>query len=347
MRSALSANVEALGGRVEWNASIATTKHESVVPAKVRCAWCGVESTLTGEHYCGTCGRVTIDGRPFEIKPVRLGEQKKEADSAALRAVLREVLAASRSTYHLEEEFGPLIARATALAAKGGAPSRPRRIVLCGSTKFKAAYMEWNARLTLEGHIVMSVGLFFHADGKVLTTEQKNGLDSLHFSKIDLADEVFVLDVGGYIGESTRNEIRHAKTTGKPVTYLSRFHPTWTEADCKWWRSDDAAKGGEARGFLQSLKCLGCGAVLSHFVHEKGEELGDCPSCHATAFDLHTESGEETHEQRWTRLGEPFGWCEKHRAYCHKDYTGISSSHLSLPTVAAVDGWIAAQPKED
>jgi hypothetical protein len=52
---------------------------------------------------------------------------------------------------------------------------------------------------------------------------------------------VFVLDVGGYIGDSTRSEIEHAQATGKGVRYLSKEHPEWTEADCKYWRDAPAA----------------------------------------------------------------------------------------------------------
>ena len=45
-------------------------------------------------------------------------------------------------------------------------------------------------------------------------------LDDMHKRKIDMADEIFVINVGGYIGESTRSEIKYAQATGKPVRYL-------------------------------------------------------------------------------------------------------------------------------
>lgn len=44
--------------------------------------------------------------------------------------------------------------------------------------------------------------------------------DELHKRKIDICDEVFILNVGGYIGESTRSEINYAKSIGKPIKYL-------------------------------------------------------------------------------------------------------------------------------
>ena len=107
------------------------------------------------------------------------------------------------------------------------APLRPQRkiVTLCGSTRFKQAFIDWNARLTLEGCIVLTVGLFEHADGTHLTPAQKAGLDALHKDKIAMSDEILVLDVDGYIGESTRSEIAFAQAHGIPVRYLSREEP--------------------------------------------------------------------------------------------------------------------------
>lgn len=94
-------------------------------------------------------------------------------------------------------------------------------ITLCGSTKFKEQYMEAQKRLTLEGNIVISVGLFGHSgDDEVWTEGTKAMLDDMHLRKIDMADEVFVINVGGYIGSSTRNEIKYAIDHGKEVRYL-------------------------------------------------------------------------------------------------------------------------------
>ena len=101
-------------------------------------------------------------------------------------------------------------------------------ITLCGSTRFKDAFMETQKRLTLEGNIVISVGLFGHAGddegwegmSEDTLTKTKEMLDDMHKRKIDMADEIFVINVDGYIGPSTRSEIEHAKATGKPVHYL-------------------------------------------------------------------------------------------------------------------------------
>lgn len=94
-------------------------------------------------------------------------------------------------------------------------------VTLCGSTKFKEQYLEAQKRLTLEGNIVISVGLFGHSgDDEVWTEGTKAMLDDMHLRKIDMADEVFVINVGGYIGSSTRNEIKYAMEHGKEVRYL-------------------------------------------------------------------------------------------------------------------------------
>ena len=94
-------------------------------------------------------------------------------------------------------------------------------ITLCGSTRFKDAFMEAQKRLTLEGNIVISVGLFGHSgDDEVWTEGTKEMLDDMHKRKIDMADEIFVINVGGYIGSSTQSEIEYATATGKTVHYL-------------------------------------------------------------------------------------------------------------------------------
>ena len=94
-------------------------------------------------------------------------------------------------------------------------------ITLCGSTKFKEAYLKAQKDLTLKGNIVISVGLFGHSgDEEVWTEGTKAMLDDMHKRKIDMADEIFVVNVGGYIGESTRSEIEYAKQNGKIVNYL-------------------------------------------------------------------------------------------------------------------------------
>ena len=94
-------------------------------------------------------------------------------------------------------------------------------ITLCGSTRFKEQFLEAQKRLTLEGNIVISVGLFGHSgDEEVWAPGTKEMLDDMHKRKIDMADEIYVINVGGYIGESTRSEIEYAKKNGRAVRYL-------------------------------------------------------------------------------------------------------------------------------
>ena len=97
-------------------------------------------------------------------------------------------------------------------------------ITLCGSTRFKDEFMGVQKRLTLEGNIVISVGLFGHSgDNEVWIEGTKEMLDDMHLRKIDMADEIYVINVDGYIGTSTRNEIEYAKRTGKVVRYLEKM----------------------------------------------------------------------------------------------------------------------------
>ena len=101
-------------------------------------------------------------------------------------------------------------------------------ITLCGSSRFKEDFFKVQKDLTLKGNIVISLGLFGHSgDNEVwenmdegTLTNTKKMLDDMHKRKIDMADEIFVVNVGGYIGESTKSEIEYAKIHGKKVNYL-------------------------------------------------------------------------------------------------------------------------------
>lgn len=92
-------------------------------------------------------------------------------------------------------------------------------ITLCGSTRFKEDFERVNKELTLAGNIVLSVGCFGHAGDK-FTASQKIMLDDIHKRKIDMADEIYVINKGGYIGESTMSEIAYAGKMGKLINYM-------------------------------------------------------------------------------------------------------------------------------
>lgn len=100
----------------------------------------------------------------------------------------------------------------------------PKIVCLCGSSRFYKEFQEANYELTMAGFIVLSLGFYPHSDvhheGVGCTPEQKEELDRLHMRKIELADEVLVLNKDGYIGDSTRREIAHAASLGKVIRYL-------------------------------------------------------------------------------------------------------------------------------
>ena len=101
-------------------------------------------------------------------------------------------------------------------------------ITLCGSTRFKDEFQETAKRLSLEGNIVISVYVFGHSGDEEVwenmdegtLTKTKLMLDDMHKRKIDMADEIFVINKNGYIGDSTRSEIDYAIAHGKKVNYL-------------------------------------------------------------------------------------------------------------------------------
>lgn len=92
-------------------------------------------------------------------------------------------------------------------------------ITLCGSTRFKEDFERVNRELTLLGNIVISVGCFGHS-GDTFTEEQKVMLDDIHKRKIDMADAIYVINKDGYIGSSTRSEIKYAIAHGKQVILM-------------------------------------------------------------------------------------------------------------------------------
>ena len=99
-------------------------------------------------------------------------------------------------------------------------------ITLCGSTKFKNEFNYVSYHLTLNDYIVLSVGAFMHSDNDVEIKDEiithKEMLDRIHKEKIEMSRAIFVIDVNGYVGESTKSEIGHAMDLGLPIYYYSR-----------------------------------------------------------------------------------------------------------------------------
>ena len=101
--------------------------------------------------------------------------------------------------------------------------TKPTVVCLCGSTRFMEAFFDAGWNETLAGKIVLSVGVCKHAEhhgAEELGPEVVEALDELHLRKIDMADEVLILNVNGYIGKSTSNELRYAREKGKVIRFL-------------------------------------------------------------------------------------------------------------------------------
>ena len=112
-------------------------------------------------------------------------------------------------------------------------------ITICGSTKFKDEYEQISKDLALEGHTVLSVNMYSHADNIELTAEQKIRLDNEHKQKIMISDAIFVINKDQYIGESTYSEIDWAQRLKKEIYFLEEIpHPT-TEEDTNDIKKED------------------------------------------------------------------------------------------------------------
>lgn len=92
-------------------------------------------------------------------------------------------------------------------------------ITLCGSIRFKNEFMKVQKELTLDGNIVFTPNFFNNLKGEI-NAETKKMLDEMHRQKIDMSNEIYVINCGGYIGESTKSEIEYAKANGKKISYL-------------------------------------------------------------------------------------------------------------------------------
>ncbi|MCK4386861.1 MAG: hypothetical protein KAV41_02140 [Candidatus Pacebacteria bacterium] len=95
-------------------------------------------------------------------------------------------------------------------------------ITLSGSTKFRDQFREVERMLTMDGKIVLPPAIYGKAEGIKHSVEVSKHLLSLHLDKINISDGIFVIDVGGYIGDSTKKEIDYAKDKGKFIKYYSK-----------------------------------------------------------------------------------------------------------------------------
>lgn len=192
-----------------------------------------VSKDTSFDHVYDLTVRITQLEEALErIKGIALGGPGK--DSLLLHHIAveaRAVLADSADAGYPTDASGyPTRSSATATAYSADAPEGPWKVCLCGSTRFHGAFQQANYEETMKGHIVLSVGFYPHSQTQVhgqeigCTDEQKAALDVLHLRKIDLADEILVLNVGGYVGESTAREIVYAEEIGKPVRWLEHVN---------------------------------------------------------------------------------------------------------------------------
>lgn len=148
-----------------------------------------------------------------------------------IRSEVKEVAIAAIQTYcHYDSETDigseQAMYRAIEETVKDKWGQHPTIVCLCGSTRFYAAFQEANYRETMAGNIVLSVGFYPHSSEQAhgetigITPEQKETLDQLHLCKVRMADEVLVLNCGGYIGESTARELAEARRLNKVVRFL-------------------------------------------------------------------------------------------------------------------------------
>jgi hypothetical protein len=182
--------------------------------------------------------------------------------------------------------------------------SIPHNKIVCliGSTKFKKEFEEATLNLGLKGYIVLSVICYNHGDLVGLSREEKTAADELHHRKIELADEIYVINPGGYIGSSSAGEITYAERLEKPISYLvsppgTKVSPfKWTPGQEKWNRVVVGPSGSGMSFLHDNLIDISQKAVparrtgydeVTEFLHEiKGELACRCDGAY-TGRGLH------------------------------------------------------------
>lgn len=131
------------------------------------------------------------------------------------------------STRYMDKhQFAEALGEVISLPVDATVRQKPKIVCLCGSTRFINVFLRKEWELAKQGIIVLSITLLPPDYENVQEHHQAEFegvaeiLDNLHFEKIDLADEIFVINVDGYIGESTSKEIAYAKKQGKKINYL-------------------------------------------------------------------------------------------------------------------------------
>lgn len=95
-------------------------------------------------------------------------------------------------------------------------------ITICGSMRYSKEMMKIAEELELkEGYAVIQC--VYNVDGQKYEGIDASILDKIHRKKIDISDAIYVVNINGYIGESTRKEIEYANNNGKEVIYHEKI----------------------------------------------------------------------------------------------------------------------------
>lgn len=174
-----------------------------------------VKKARKDQGNCAVCGKAIKAGMPYKAENEEL---KKTGDICLRLATTRKVEIENK-----EQEIFDLKVQLSTARAETAKEIRPVIVCLCGSTRFSEAWIKAFLDETLDGKIVLTVGNDWRdkRQWQDIDPVKKVMLDELHKRKIDLADEVLILNVGGYIGESTRSELNYAKEHGKIIRYLA------------------------------------------------------------------------------------------------------------------------------
>jgi len=135
-------------------------------------------------------------------------------------------------------------------------------VTICGSVRFKEDMLKWSCYFTDIGYIVLMPHCFEHGyfHNQQAGQDKKFLLDVIHFRKIFMSTHVFVVDIDGYIGESTAREIRVAEKLDLKIFYASKIkdlpsihvYDGLPCPDCGGTRYKDIQK------YPQFVECQGC-----------------------------------------------------------------------------------------
>lgn len=195
---------------------------------KIREAWGNAAEAIYSKLIDTTGGIAVLVGLDFRkvVGSLTLTPEYKKELEAVMLSIMgdhsREIILG----YGMKQNPAELKGISFQLSKPVKKENKPTVVCLCGSTRFYKEFQRLNYEETMKGNIVLSVGFYPHASEEMhgekigINSEQKMALDELHKRKIDMADEVLVINVGGYIGESTKSEIEYAMRLNKTVRYL-------------------------------------------------------------------------------------------------------------------------------